>query len=115
LVLQQQDDECPDVAVAGPVRDLEGQVGLAAAPVLQGELAFQQTGAVAVEAAGEVGDGLLQHRPQVLGMQQGLAQDAVGQVAQRRLVGDRHARTSGRHSTGDVTERKRLRRPAHRG
>jgi hypothetical protein len=90
-VLDQDVDQRPQLLVAQPVGDLERQVGLAAVPVVQGELAVEQAAAVAVEAVGEHGDGLAQEGAQVSGVLQRLADGAVGQVA-RRIARGTHGR-----------------------
>ena len=66
-MLQKDVDQRPQLVVAEAVGDFKGQVGLAAAPVVQGKLAVEQARARAVEAVGQGGDDLAQESAQVGG------------------------------------------------
>ena len=80
-------DQRPGFLIAEAVGNLKGKVGLAAAPVVQGEFAVEQAKAVAVEAVGQGGDGLVEEGTQVGRLAQGVVDDAVGQGARGSLAG----------------------------
>jgi hypothetical protein len=77
LLLQQDTDQRPPLGITHAVEDLEGQVGLAAVPVVEVKLPIGQTDAVTVEAAGECGHGLFPEEAEIRRMVQRLANHAV--------------------------------------
>src|SRR5262249_47036523 len=86
LVLDEHSHQRRLLGLAGAEGDAEEQVQLVLLPVLQAELAVDQLGAGAVEAAGQVGQDLGQQVGEVAGGLQQPADGPVGELVRPRVV-----------------------------